>query len=62
MPKNIQFWTRTNGWSDTQVWTDYDGTRLDLLYPSFWWDNNPKVSNVIVLPDPYMLNQYVGQI
>jgi hypothetical protein len=47
---------------DYATWEKYDGTRLDLLHPSMFWDNPPGIYNVIVHPDPYMFINYPDNI
>lgn len=44
--------------SDYVTWEGYDGSRLDLKYPSVYWDNQPGRYSVITLPDAYMINNY----
>lgn len=48
----IQFWTRI--FCDIAEWEKFDGSRLDLLHPSMFWDNEPARHNNIVKPDAYM--------
>lgn len=60
MPSKIQFWTHVN--YDAPDWSKFNGERIDLQFPSVYFDNNSNKYSNIVIPDPYMLVGYATQI
>jgi len=48
----IQFWTHVL--CDKVPWEKYNGTPLDLLHPSMYWDNEIGKRTNLVHPDIYM--------
>ena len=59
-PKDIplQFWTHVQ--HDIVDWKKFNGSRLDLLHPSMYWDRVDGVNNIIVHPDPYNFLDYMS--
>ena len=51
-PKKVQFWVRTV--ADNLTEDLFKDNRWDLEFPHNFWDNEPKITNIIVHPDPYI--------
>ena len=58
--KPLQLWWHV--FDDEVKWEKYDGTPLDLLHPSFYWDVNPSKYHTLIHPDSYMFNEYAHNV
>ena len=55
-PDRVQFWWRL-GYDRFDLYK-FGGERIDLHYPQIWYDND-KTQNVIIIPDVYILMNFV---